>query len=841
MNSSQSEAIWFCSMDGTDHGPVTSDQLKQLVQEGKLKESHPVWKAGAKSRIAAGKVKGLFAAGQAAPVARFYDPSIDGAQATEEKPDPATRDVFISYSSHDKLTADAICGTLEHDRVRCWIAPRDVLPGVSYGEAIIDGINISKVMVVVLSSASNGSPQVLREVERAVSKGIPIIPFRIEDVTPSKSMEYFLSAPHWLDALTKPVEAHIQRLSQVVKAVLNPSKEKASTARQGTSAIQQTYRSDPADASKQGASVLTLPFRKFAQLSRRNQLIVGSIIALFLFYMFFIRGGSTVSLQAEYEKYKQGLLTGRGSIMFLKDAAPERFAIWMDRAKAGDPIGELFVARCYQEGLVMKKDESAALPWLTKSAAQGNDYAMHTLGLVYDAGMGVETNRSESLRWYKQAADKGNTASMRAIGKLYENGINRNNPEPEVGLTWYHKAADKGDPVAMRMIGDCYLYGKGITTDSAEADRWYEKAAKAGNPFVAGALMAKRMAPMVTNFLSGSAGEAQSATLTSLKKIQDEFMSLDLAGVSSFFNSSDWTLNVDKVQKLNADDPLRVMHQEMLKHYIKRYSKSSLSERILGFDDLSKATEDYLNKWYQQAKYDEISEFWEKCYRDIPVASFEVNRETNSLIREFNFAINSLIRTGKRKEARELLQTSLELCDWILKERPWDWYTKDAYSGLCFDAAQALVEVGEKEEAQQLLKRAWQVRLRQFGKEALLEKYKTLPLKGESPDSASANDKTFFESFSSDPAKSKGSLQRYTIQCIFNNVKFPFYVYVLSGPRGYAELQDQFRWVKEMRGGEVPAEVRASFLKLNEIAVKNNVSFIDLCDYALTEAGTEKK
>lgn len=90
---------------------------------------------------------------------------------------------------------------------------------MSYGEAIIDGINVSRVLIVVLSSASNGSPQVLREVERAVSKGIPVIPFRIEDVKPTKSMEYFLSAPHWLDALSKPLEAHIERLSSVVRSV----------------------------------------------------------------------------------------------------------------------------------------------------------------------------------------------------------------------------------------------------------------------------------------------------------------------------------------------------------------------------------------------------------------------------------------------------------------------------------------------------------------------------------------------------------------------------------------------------------------------------------------------
>jgi hypothetical protein len=33
-------------------------------------------------------------------------------------------DVFISYSTKDKPIADAVCGTLERNGVRCWIAPR---------------------------------------------------------------------------------------------------------------------------------------------------------------------------------------------------------------------------------------------------------------------------------------------------------------------------------------------------------------------------------------------------------------------------------------------------------------------------------------------------------------------------------------------------------------------------------------------------------------------------------------------------------------------------------------------------------------------------------------------
>ena len=74
--------------------------------------------------------------------------------------------------------------------------------------------------VLVFSANANASPQVMREVERAVAKGLPVIPFRIEDIPPSKSMEYFISAPHWLDALTPPLEGHLQTLSDSIHALL---------------------------------------------------------------------------------------------------------------------------------------------------------------------------------------------------------------------------------------------------------------------------------------------------------------------------------------------------------------------------------------------------------------------------------------------------------------------------------------------------------------------------------------------------------------------------------------------------------------------------------------------
>ena len=130
------------------------------------------------------------------------------------------RDLFVSYSQPDRDSAFALVQQLEARGLSAWIAPRDVSPAADWAAEIIDAISGAKLMLLVFSGNSNDSDQVRREVERAVHKRLRILPFRIEDVLPSKSLEYFLSAQHWMDAFPPPLQPHIDRLCEHLEAVL---------------------------------------------------------------------------------------------------------------------------------------------------------------------------------------------------------------------------------------------------------------------------------------------------------------------------------------------------------------------------------------------------------------------------------------------------------------------------------------------------------------------------------------------------------------------------------------------------------------------------------------------
>ena len=129
-------------------------------------------------------------------------------------------DVFISHSSKDRLTANAVCNRLESAGIRCWIAPRDIIPGEGWSAAIMRGIDASKVMVLVFSENANTSAHVRREVAHACDHEITVIPMRIRDVIPKEGLKYYLDELHWLDALTPPLANHLETLTTRVKNIL---------------------------------------------------------------------------------------------------------------------------------------------------------------------------------------------------------------------------------------------------------------------------------------------------------------------------------------------------------------------------------------------------------------------------------------------------------------------------------------------------------------------------------------------------------------------------------------------------------------------------------------------
>ena len=453
-------------------------------------------------------------------------------------------DVFISYSSKDKTIADAICSGLEQAKIRCWIAPRDIIPGQVYGEAIVAAINNCKVTLLIYSANSNASIHVLREVERAVSRGKIVVPFRIENAKMSDAMEYFLSAPHWLDAITPPLEENISKL------------------------IMQLYKILGIEMDENSMPVIKVKEKKKKLLPIIISCCCLAIIAVAAIFYFSkkenIQSKVTHSVEKKIPVVASTVLhknTKNDSIITKEKQIIEKVnpiktppiekkidntilnmalaeytgatgnidfnkaeELFKEAAKADNPLAKMWIAllhfngQCnfeksvvkaatiansvfpeveknaklendnaaylmgiaYQKGLTVEKNDGKAAEWFAKSAEKNNPLALYSLGLMYADGQNVSKDDKKAVDLLQKAAKKGHVISMYYMGLMLKTGRGIKKDDKQSAV-WFKKAAQKGHSKSMYVLGSLYEKGSGIQKDHLEALNWWKKAAKKGN------------------------------------------------------------------------------------------------------------------------------------------------------------------------------------------------------------------------------------------------------------------------------------------------------------------------------------------------------------------------
>ena len=110
------------------------------------------------------------------------------------------RDVFISHQHSDARFARALCDELERQGILCWIAPRNIRPGDSWRASIVTAVESTSVMVLVFSSNTQVSSQVLKELSIADNSKRTVVPLLLEDLEPQGEYKYQLTGRHWIKA-----------------------------------------------------------------------------------------------------------------------------------------------------------------------------------------------------------------------------------------------------------------------------------------------------------------------------------------------------------------------------------------------------------------------------------------------------------------------------------------------------------------------------------------------------------------------------------------------------------------------------------------------------------------
>lgn len=123
----------------------------------------------------------------------------------------------------------AVCSTLEADNLPCWLAPRDLVPGAEWANDLLDALAAAKLLVLIFSKHANHSVHVMREVERAISLRVPILPLRFDTTRYSKSLEYFLSAFQWTDLSSDLLTENLKTVPHLVRQLLKRGRARAKT------------------------------------------------------------------------------------------------------------------------------------------------------------------------------------------------------------------------------------------------------------------------------------------------------------------------------------------------------------------------------------------------------------------------------------------------------------------------------------------------------------------------------------------------------------------------------------------------------------------------------------
>lgn len=488
---------------------------------------------------------------------------------------------FISYAKADEKKAKEVAAGLEERNFKCWIAPRDVRPGHSYGDEIVRGIEKSRAFILVLSKASNGSAFVAREVERAVSKGKAVYAIRIENVQPSPSLELFISGTQWIDAWSGGLSPHIDGLANLLRKKRSATQAVAAT---GESETKPPMLSRVRPAWLVGGAALTIAA------------IAGAVLLLMPYWN--RGGGSTASLADDPDYQACAKMSGDTAIAFCDRAlASGKFT--------GKELAIAYLNRGYERGTKNDRDgelsdyEAAIRADPTYALAYSNrgivyrrlgklDLALEDLNEAirldatadaYNRRGLIHQDKSDLENALKDFNDAVRLDSDHSSALINRADLYRQTGKLDLATADYKKALSLDMDAATRQNVVAALSSLGVTTGDKDADPDYQGCEKLSG---AAALAACDRAIASENF-----GGAELSELYRLRGWERRERN-DLDGAMSDYNLA---LQTDSAN-LNA-----YYHRGRL-----FYARNQFELAIKDFDEAIRLKSDYANAFWNRGK-----------------------------------------------------------------------------------------------------------------------------------------------------------------------------------------------------------------------------------------------
>jgi len=120
---------------------------------------------------------------------------------------------------------------------------------------------------------------------------------------------------------------------------------------------------------------------------------------------------------------------------------------------------------------------------LIKKAEGGDVKAQYQLAKAYENGSDVSKNEEEALRWYTKSAEQGYAKAQYEVGGHYywRYADTHLASDGAKAAYWLGESGKNGNADAQYAIGKMYWYGQGVSVDLREGNYWMCKAAAQGH------------------------------------------------------------------------------------------------------------------------------------------------------------------------------------------------------------------------------------------------------------------------------------------------------------------------------------------------------------------------
>lgn len=194
----------------------------------------------------------------------------------------AKNDVFISFKAEEINEASWVRSVLESHDISCWMAPDSIPGGSSYISEIADAISGCKIFVLLVSSKSQESAWVSKELDAAINEQKIIMPFMIENCALKNSFDFYLADVQMYEAYENKNNTIQRMVTEIKKIIDNEKTEK-------NAVFTDSFKSAMKKGIKKTSHGFFNRIKKFtpyAKIKNENGYLSLNIISLFSFALF---------------------------------------------------------------------------------------------------------------------------------------------------------------------------------------------------------------------------------------------------------------------------------------------------------------------------------------------------------------------------------------------------------------------------------------------------------------------------------------------------------------------------------------------------------------------------